>query len=475
MALAILALGWPAAGTALVDQLPAPATQAASPESSAESLWTHGLERLRSGRTNEAEALFERALQLDPSSPAARDLGLLRGRQGRLEAAYPPLLSWARAHPEDIEARLAAAACAVELRRASEAEELVGDLPPEQPPLRVLHARLALLQGSPERAAELLDRDSIAQAPPPIALDMRRIAAQAHLMLGHAANAVELLDGYQGNDPSLALQLARALYLAGLAQRSAEVLRPIIEALPLRSAATSADRALFSALRLSYGRVLLEQRKAAEAVPQLELAVQLNPTDRESWQLYGRALILAGRRDEGMAALERFRSLVEIEGGDLQRRNRVESQATDPTGRSIAHALELAEAGQVEQALEILDSEAQVAQDDPRPALFAGRLLLRLGRLEEAAAAAQALALRFPDSADVLQFRAAGRRAAGEEKAAEADLRRALELAPDHAAAMSDLADLLAHQGRDDEARRWRTRLREIDPDHGAGGDLREP
>ena len=433
----------------------------APPATTAEELLAAGRQRMRAGQESAAEGLFQRALALDPTSPAARDLGLLRGRQGRLEQAYPPLRSWAQSHPNDTEANLAAAACAVELRRAEEAAQLLERMPPKQPLPRLLHARLALLQGDPERTVELLDLTVIEQAPPAVALDMRRIAAQANLILGHASTTVELLDGHQGHDPNLVLQLARALYQEGSAQRSSEVLRPLVEA--LTAGKVSLSNELSGDLQFSYGRALLAQRKPAEAVVHLRQAVESDPSDREAWQLLGRALVLAGQRQEGMAALRRFQHLSQAEDSDLKRRARQTEEATDPTKRNIARALELERTGDSEQALAVLRNEAELVPADPRPGLFAGRLLLRLKRYDEAAEAARDLLARFPNRADVWLFEGSVLRTQGMMVKAQASLEQALKLDPGYAAAMVELADLLTSQDRDEEARAWLARARELD------------
>ncbi len=85
--------------------------------------------------------------------------------------------------------------------------------------------------------------------------------------------------------------------------------------------------------------------------------------------------------------------------------------------------------------------------------LLEARTLLLLGRLDEALAAATDTVGRATANADAVYLRGAVHIARRDFGAAEADLRRALTLAPDHTAAMSDLAALLEHLERYEEAR----------------------
>jgi Flp pilus assembly protein TadD len=76
------------------------------------------------------------------------------------------------------------------------------------------------------------------------------------------------------------------------------------------------------------------------------------------------------------------------------------------------------------------------------------RLLVSLERPDEALARADELVEMQPGSPDVLHLRGMTRLSAGRLAAAEVDLRRAIELAPEHREAVTGLAVVLIEQRR---------------------------
>ncbi len=104
------------------------------------------------GQMAKAEAYLERAVAKAPVSPASRELGILRGSQGRIAESYRLLRPWALANPGDREVRLSAAYGAVELARPAEAEELLKDLPQDNPAVQLLRGRLHLAAKRPQDA-----------------------------------------------------------------------------------------------------------------------------------------------------------------------------------------------------------------------------------------------------------------------------------------------------------------------------------
>ena len=161
-----------------------------------------------------AEKYLKLAVAKAPGSPAARDLGLLLGSQGRLEESYLQLRPWALAHADDAEARLSAAYDAVELERVPEATELLQGLPDDTPRVRLLRGRLQLMQQKPREGMALLE-PLLQNGPPELNLSVRRYLAEGHLAVGESKAAVELLKGKVGDDPSLAVLLSKAYYKDG--------------------------------------------------------------------------------------------------------------------------------------------------------------------------------------------------------------------------------------------------------------------
>jgi tetratricopeptide (TPR) repeat protein len=103
------------------------------------------------GRIEKAEEYFERSVALIGVSPAARELGLLRGAQRDFFEAYRLLGPWLETHPNDEEARLAAAACALQLSRTAEAEPLVAGLSSDEPRAVFLRGQLRRLSRTTRR------------------------------------------------------------------------------------------------------------------------------------------------------------------------------------------------------------------------------------------------------------------------------------------------------------------------------------
>lgn len=256
------------------------------------------------GQGEKAEGYLRRAVELAPQSPAARTLGLRYGRQGNVAEAYRLLQPWVQAHPDDQEARLAAAFCAVDLGRGEEAGPLLAGLPEDLPQARLLRARL-LLATDPRQAIAILA--PLAAAPPKeVERDVRWLLADARLRTGDAAGAAAVLEGHTGDDPGLALLLAQAQQQTGNPDKVLAILKPFVDRLP---DAQAPDRQLHAAIALEYGRALVAGARWAEAVPVLERSTVLDGSVAVAWQLYGQALAGAGRRDEARSALAKFQEL----------------------------------------------------------------------------------------------------------------------------------------------------------------------
>ncbi|RMH23413.1 MAG: tetratricopeptide repeat protein [Acidobacteria bacterium] len=425
-----------------------------------------GRAALALGQLERAGAYLERAVKLAPRSPAVRALGLLRGRQGRTVEAFQHLRPWALTHPEDYEARLAAALCAVELGRVPDAGKLLEGLSDDDPKVALLRGKWLFLSGDPRAAIELL-RPRLAHAPPPLARDLRSVLAECYLRIGESEQAIEVLAGHVAGDPWLGLFLGRAYYQAGRLDEAAATLAPVAAGLDAgdETLAARGQSGLAGAVFLEYGRVLLTNGDAAGGLPYLERASKLRPDDRQVWQSLGQALVTVGRREEGMAALERFRQLVENEGSDLEIHEASDAAAEDPTGERVRQALKRFQRGEREKALAMLREEQKLAPEDLRPWLREVQLLLMMERHEVAAQAAAALVERFPQEPDVHYILGVAESANRHLEDAERAFRRALELAPGHTAALNDLAVILISQGRRDEARTLLQRVLALRPD----------
>jgi Flp pilus assembly protein TadD len=420
-------------------------------------LYHAGRAALALGRVDEAAGYLERSVAIEPATPAARELGLLRGRQGDLEAAYPLLRGWVRERADDLEARLAAAHSALRLRRSPDAEELLAGLSEEEPKVRLLRGELLMLQRKPADALVML-RPLLENPDAGPASDARRLMAEAELSLANSSGAIELLDGRVDGRPEVALLLARALKQQGDLAAALASLAPFVEP-------GDSQRQPIPGLLREYGRLMVSVGRAAEAIPVLQRATQQDPTDKQAWYSLSQALVAGGRSGEAEQATLRFQSLSEHEEPAEARERRAREELADPAGAAARESLRLLSVGQEREALAMAQREARFAPQDPRPFLVLARILLVLNRAAEALRPAETACALAPGSADALYQRGAVRLALADTAAAEEDFRAALARAPEHTAAMTDLAVLLMVKGERAEARRLLERVLELRPD----------
>jgi tetratricopeptide (TPR) repeat protein len=69
----------------------------------------------------------------------------------------------------------------------------------------------------------------------------------------------------------------------------------------LQQALTADDR--YAPAHCEIGRMLLDEDRAADAVPHLQVAAQLNPNSEDAWYLLGRAYARLGEKDKSKAAV----------------------------------------------------------------------------------------------------------------------------------------------------------------------------
>ncbi len=431
-------------------------------------LYNAGRAGLALGKVVKAEKFFERSVAKEPGTPASRELGLIRGQESRFRESLALLLPWARSHPDDKEARLAAAFAAIRLKRAPDAESLLSDLPQTDPQVRLAWGNVLLLKNDPAGAIAtlkpLLDEPS-AKVPDTLLGDTRRLLAEADLQAGKAEDAISVLQDHAVG-PASHLTLARAKYQTGDVKGALETLKPFAEPVLKISPQKKDPRWPIAAdIVLSYGRWLLADGQAKEALPYLHLATQVHPRDKEAWQSYGQALAATGQRDEAKEALETFQKLAEQAGNQTAQMHDIRERQNDPTGAQIERARQLLAQGKGEEALKILQGEIQLEPKDIRPYLLASRTLLVLGRPEEALQEAQRALELAPDDPDAVYQLGTVKLALKDLDAAEVDLRHALELDPDHVPALNDLAVLLLVKGQRDEARGLLQKVLKLRPD----------
>ncbi|MCZ6508041.1 MAG: tetratricopeptide repeat protein, partial [Acidobacteria bacterium] len=424
-------------------------------------LYNAGRAALQTGHAEEADSLLERSVALEAGTPAARDLGILRGSAGAFDAAYELLRPWALQNQDDSAARLAAAVCALRLHRLSEAEELLSDLDQQDPEVRLTWARLLLRQQDAVGAYAMLEPLLLAEGG--AGWDAKLIAADAQLAMAQPDAALALLEGRDERDPLAALQTTRALYQDGRVDEALAVVRPFADQalaidpidIPPR------QRSMAGRMSLEMGRILAAQGEYAEALPFLKRATLMVADEAEGWRLLGRALAATERSDDAAAALAEYQVLARRVA------ERRETLKLDPVAQAMAQARALVAQERPDEALALVRREAGFNPNDPRSRVLEGGILLSLGRTQEAAAiAAVALAMTEQPSADALYLRGAIELASSRLEAAESDFRTVLELAPDHVPALNDLAVVMIRKGQPDQARDLLARVLELVPEH---------
>jgi len=281
--------------------------------------------------------------------------------------------------------------------------------------------------------------------------------------LGYAAPAGAAQSGTR--HPKEAVDLFRAFEEAHAAEQrgdlatAAALLAPLVDKDP--------GNPVF---RASYGRVLRDQGRVAEALPLYRQAAALSPADPQVWYELATALQQAGEGDEARAALE-------------------EALRHDP-GRPQAHnalAVALANAGKLAEARDHLRAALAVDARDAQIWNNLGNVERGLGRADEAVAAYQrAIELdpRYPDplngmgALEVARQRPAAalpwfdRALALAPSQHEARLNRgiALELMGDRAGAAAAYHDFLAHAAGDRQYAAQRQAAAQLLARLGAGG-----
>lgn len=430
-------------------------------------LYNAGRAALAAGDAERGERYLGRSVELQPGTPAARELGLLRGRQGRMRDAYRLLRPWVAAQPDDGEARIAAALAAIRIERIPDAERFLTGMSMDSPRVRLLWAELRLIQNDPQGALAML-APLLTEPPAEMEIDILRTAADAHLAADQPQQAVELLEGRTEDDPATTLKLAQALEQTGDLGAALETMTPFAEKLleivhePGRQ---MGNRLLAGEYAREYGRMLAAANRTAEALPYLDLAVRLTPRKVQGWKILGDVLAATGKTDEAAVARERLEELTG--GADPSAVAAQEAAAAqDPTGQEVLRAQRLLERQQGEQALAVIRAEKEMAPDDVRVWLMETRILLIEKRPAEALQVAEQTARRFPELVDAYYQRGAAHLALEHYDRAEEDFRRALDLEPDHVPSMNDLAVLLIIRDREVEAERLLERILELQPDN---------
>jgi tetratricopeptide (TPR) repeat protein len=254
-----------------------------------------------------AQPYFERSAQLDPASPASRELGLLLAHQGRVVEAYSRLRPWSVAYPTDGEALLTAASLALELERPDEAAQMITGMPQDDPAILLMRAKISLQKGDGAQAVTLLT-PLLAKHPEGMETEIRRGMAEGELLAGHPQKTVELLTGHVKDRPTVALVLAKGQHRAGNAAAAIATLQPFMAQIP-NDAKSVGDPRVPAAMATEYGRLLAETGHVPEGIESLQRATRLDPLHQDNWLALAEVLNKAGRKDEALQAQARATAL----------------------------------------------------------------------------------------------------------------------------------------------------------------------
>lgn len=444
-------------------------------------LYQAGRAALAAGKTDDAKIYLTRSLVKEPASPAARELGMLMAREGRVVEAYSMLRPWALHNPTDPDARLIAANLALTLERPAEAAEMLVGQPENDPAIQLLQGRVRVQKKDGPGAVALL-QPLLAKHPKGMDLEIRRDLAEAQMLAGKPAEAVALLQGKAEGHPALVLTLARAQRQAGNTAAAMATLQPLAAKIP-GDPETLGDPRPAAATALEYGSLLLDAGRAAEAVPFLDKGARYNPRNADAWKTLARALDATGKKD----AARNARARAEEASKPVTRTAAAAGAAIAPGAPAAAappqpeqiplspalqNALTLMSKGQLDGALATVRQEIGVS-NDPQARLLEVRILLTQKKPQEALKSAEAALKTAPNNPDYIYLRGAVEMSLQQYSAAEADLRKTLQLSPRHTGAMSDLAVLMMNVNKKEEAKRLLQQVLEINPqDKNAAANL---
>lgn len=422
-------------------------------------LYNAGRAALALGQNEAGQRYLERSVEKMPLSPAGRELGLLLSRQGRIIEAYRLLRPWALRN-SDLETKLIGATLALRLERPIEAEEILAGLPEKEPAIQLLRAQARIQRGDGKAALALLqplEKDH----PASFDLEVRRSLAEAHLAAGNPAAALQVLQGHTGNHAGLILLVAKAQRQSGNAQAAMATLKPLVDQLPADAKAVGDPRPA-AGVAVEYGRLLLASGNAAGALPLLEKATRLHPGSREAWEVYAEALTAAGRAQDAAQAKQKAKEIAAAAAAPAPAP--APQQQAGTLSPNLAEAERLLAAGDAEKALTAVRREVAANPSGVRGRAMEVRILLQTKRFPEALKAAEAAIQADPKNPDYIYQRGAVEIAMRKLGEAERDLRKTLEMAPRHTAAMNDLAVVKMLQNKPDEAQDLLKQVLAINP-----------
>ncbi len=435
-------------------------------------LYNAGRAALALGQAEAGQRYLQRSVEKSPISPAARELGLLLSRQGKIIEAYRVLRPYALRDPQDLESRMTAATLALRLERPMEAEDLLSGLSEKEPAIQLLRAQARIQRGDGKTALALL-QPLEKNHPAGVDLEIRRSLAEAHLLAGNPAAALKLLEGRAAGHPGLTLLVARAQRQSGDTQAAMATLKPLVDKLPDDPKGVGDPRPA-AGVAVEYGRLLLGSGNAQAALPLLEKGTRLNPSSQDAWEAYAEALTSAGRTQDATRARQKAQEIAAAASAVRPPTTAASAAApAAPAGTAgtaaalspdMAEAMRLVTAGQVDKALVAVRREIAANPANDRARILEVQLLLRAKDAEGALKAADAALKQDPNNIDFIYQRGAVLILPRRLPEAEKELRRVLAINPRHVPAMNDLAVVMMLQSKPSEAQKLLEQVLAINP-----------
>lgn len=432
-------------------------------------LYNAGRAALALGQAEAGQRYLQRSLEKSPISPAARELGLLLSRQGRIVEAYRVLRPYALRDPQDLESRMTAATLALRLERPMEAEDLLSGLSEKEPAIQLLRAQARIQRGDGKTALALL-QPLEKNHPAGVDLEIRRSLAEAHLLAGNPAAALKLLEGRAAGHPGLTLLVARAQRQSGNTQAAMATLKPLVDKLPDDPKGVGDPRPA-AGVAVEYGRLLMASGNAQAALPLLEKGTRLNPSSQDGWEAYAEALTTAGRTQDATRARQKAKEIADAASAVRPPTTAAAAPAgsapaapSPALSANMTEAMRLMTSGDAGKALAAVRREIAANPSNDRARMLEVQLLLASKDAEGALKAADAALKQDPNNIDFIYQRGAVLILPRRLPEAEKELRRVLAMNPRHVPAMNDLAVVMMLQSKPSEAQKLLEQVLAINP-----------
>lgn len=403
---------------------------------------------LDAARRTREEPLFERAVEI-----------ALRAQAGN--EALAAATAWRTAHPRSLNAVQAQARILLALNRLQALVEPLRtliDLTPAAERAGAIASLPRLFRGHPDTRQTLQVLQGVLMPladTPALRTPVQLALARALLQAGESPAALALAQDVARRQPSAPGPALLALEMAAEEPRAESLVKDYLEqpqAEPL--------------VRLSYAQWLLSRQHHQPALAQLRQVVAALPDLAQAWFNLGAAALEAHESREAEQALQRYLTLTESARVAAPREGSEGFEDRTPSAARLMLSQLATDRGDFEAArkwLEPLDSAAMRLDVQTRRAL----ILARQGRVEQARALVRAVPEQgAADATRKALAEAQVLRSVERWRDARTVLAQALERAPQDTDLLYELSLVLERLGRHEEMERQLRRIIELKPDH---------